>query len=82
MLREKGDYVRGALLNAPIIGLEYALALALVAGLPVVVPIFGPIVAAIPALAVALLESPGKAPVVLAFYLGLQQLEGNIVPPS
>ena len=87
-----GGYVRGALLNALIIGsltyvgllvigLDYPLVLALVAGVLEVVPIIGPIVAAVPALAIALLDSPTKALIVLGFYVALQQLEGNLVTP-
>ena len=58
-----------------------AAALGLLAGLLEFVPFFGPIVSAVPALAMALLDSPQKALYVLILYLIVQQLEGNVITP-
>jgi predicted PurR-regulated permease PerM len=58
-----------------------AAALGLMAGLLEFVPFFGPIVSAVPALGVALLDSPQKALYVLILYLVVQQLEGNVITP-
>lgn len=93
MGRSMGGYVRGAMLNALIIGglayagylvigLRYPLVLALIAGMLEVVPVLGPIIAAIPTVLIALLDSPTKGLIVLAFWIALQQLEGHIVTPN
>lgn len=96
VLREVGEtmggYVRGVLIEATLIGVivyigmsligvRYAAVLAVVAGLGEFVPYVGPIVAAIPAVALALLESPTQALVVIGFYLILQIVEGYILFP-
>ncbi len=87
-----GGFVRGTFIDAVIvaiiayigltvIGVQFAVLLAVVQGLGEIVPIVGPIVAAIPALLVALLDSPQQALVVLVFILILQQAESNILVP-
>lgn len=58
-----------------------AAALGVLAGLLEFVPFFGPIVSAVPALGIALLDSPQKALYVLILYLVMQQLEGNVITP-
>jgi predicted PurR-regulated permease PerM len=58
-----------------------AIALGVLAGLLEFIPFFGPVMSAIPALGVALLDSPQKALSVLILYVVLQQLEGNVITP-
>lgn len=58
-----------------------AAALGLLAGLLEFVPFFGPIASAVPAIGVALLDSPQKALYVVILYLIVQQLEGNVITP-
>lgn len=58
-----------------------AAALGVLAGLLEFVPFFGPIASAVPALGIALLDSPQKALYVLILYLIMQQLEGNVITP-
>ncbi len=66
-----------------VIGVDYALTLALFAGLMEAVPMIGAYLGAIPAVVVALLTgSPLKAAIVAVFFLIMQQLEGNIVVPQ
>jgi predicted PurR-regulated permease PerM len=60
---------------------EAAIALGLIAGLLEFIPFFGPILSAIPALGIALAESPSKAVAVAILYLIIQQLEGNLITP-
>jgi predicted PurR-regulated permease PerM len=58
-----------------------ALTLGIAAGLLEFVPFAGPIVAAIPAVLLALTASPTTAVLVLCLYLLVQQLEGNVITP-
>ena len=64
------------------IGIPSALALAFIAGVLEFIPFIGPILAAIPALLIALtLDDPYKVLWVLGAYLIVQQLENNILVP-
>lgn len=58
-----------------------AFALGLIAGLLEFVPIFGPILSAVPAIAIALIISPQDALWVLLLYVAVQQLESNLISP-
>jgi predicted PurR-regulated permease PerM len=64
-----------------LLGVRGALALGIIAGLMELVPFYGPVVASIPAIGVALLESPQKALYVAILYIVIQQFEGNILTP-
>jgi predicted PurR-regulated permease PerM len=64
------------------LGVPYALILALVAGLLEVIPYIGPFVAAIPALLIALLQSPALAVAVAGLYFLLHEIEANILVPK
>ena len=87
-----GGYVRATAINGVIIaamtytglfviGVPYTVSLAILAGFGEFLPVIGPIVAAVPAIAVALLDSPRQAIVVVIFYILLQQLEANLLVP-
>jgi predicted PurR-regulated permease PerM len=58
-----------------------ALALGFLAGLLEFIPFFGPIISAIPAIAMGFLDSPEKALWVTIAYVIIQQLEGHILIP-
>ncbi len=62
--------------------LKYWPIMALVAGVGSVVPIFGSILATIPAVALGLTQSPGTAVAVLAWSVGIHQLEANLLNPK
>ncbi|MGD8309045.1 MAG: AI-2E family transporter [Chromatiales bacterium] len=64
-----------------LIDMPLVLALALIAGLLSFVPFIGPIVSAIPAILIALVESPLMAAYVVAVYVVVQLLEGNLITP-
>jgi predicted PurR-regulated permease PerM len=64
-----------------IIGLDFAIFFAVLSALLVVVPYFGAIAGAIPPTLFALTDSPGKAVVVLAVYILVQQIESNVTIP-
>ncbi len=87
-----GRWVRGQLLlslivgiltfiGLTIIGIPYALPLALIAGILEVLPIVGPIIAAIPAILVGLTISPLMALAAAATFLIVQQLENHLIVP-
>ncbi|KKS71150.1 hypothetical protein A3A14_03295 [Candidatus Daviesbacteria bacterium RIFCSPLOWO2_01_FULL_43_38] len=65
-----------------IIGLDYALPLAIIAGLLEIIPIIGPIIAAAPAVLIAFTTSVPLAVIVGIMYAVIQQLESNIVVPQ
>jgi predicted PurR-regulated permease PerM len=64
-----------------IVGLDFAIFFAVLSSLLVVVPYFGAIAGAIPPVLFALTDSPGKALLVLAAYIVVQQLESNVTIP-
>ena len=76
-------FISGTLLyiGLSIIGLDYAILFAVVTALLVVVPYFGAFIGGIPPVLFALTDSPEKALAVLAVYVLVQQIEGNIVIP-
>jgi len=89
-----GAYVRGQLILAVIVGLisffgllllgmDYVLVLALIAGIGELIPLAGPIIGAVPAVGIAFAtQSPQKALLVLALYIGIQQAENNLLVPK
>ncbi len=88
-----GSWMRGEIVLMLIIGIatyigltllrvEFALPLAVIAGLLEIVPNFGPTIAAIPAVIIAFVQAPILAVGVIALYLLIQQLENNIIVPK
>lgn len=64
------------------IGLPYAIPLAILAGLLEIIPTLGPILAAVPAVIVALSISPLMALIVVIAYIIIQMLENNLLVPK
>ncbi len=64
-----------------IAGVDYALPLALMAGLLEILPTIGPIIAAVPAIIVALSDDPTKALIVLVIYIVIQLFENHVLVP-
>jgi predicted PurR-regulated permease PerM len=58
-----------------------AIALGILAGIAEFVPVFGPLLAAIPAVGIAFVDSPTKALYVIIAYVVIQQIESNVVAP-
>lgn len=88
-----GAWIRGQLLlmvavavltyiGLSLLGIKYALVLALLAGLLEVVPYIGPIIAAIPAVILAFFQSPFLALIVAIIYYAIQQLENYVLAPQ
>lgn len=65
-----------------ILGIKFALVLAILAGFFELIPYIGPIISAIPAIFFAFLQSPTLALVVLVMYVFLQKLEGYVLVPK
>ncbi len=87
-----GQWLRGQLVLALAIGIlvyvalvalgiRYALSLALLAAILEIVPIIGPILAAVPAVFFAFLSSPFLALIVALTYVLVQQLESHLIVP-
>lgn len=64
-----------------LLGVKAAIALAVIAAILTFVPNFGPVIAAVPAMLVALLNSPMTAVWVAVLYLGVQLLESYLITP-
>jgi Predicted permease len=64
-----------------LLGIPMALALGILAGLLDFVSYIGPIAAAVPAVLVALVQSPADALYVIVLYVIVQQVEGYVVAP-
>lgn len=91
--RVVGSFIRGQLIVSAIIGLmasiglsllgvKYALFLGMLTGIADIIPYFGPVVSAVPALALALIQSPTTAIWVLILLVLVQQLEGSVLSPK
>jgi predicted PurR-regulated permease PerM len=65
-----------------IVGLKYWPVMALIAGVFSLVPIFGSVVASIPAVVVGLTQGIGTAAFVLAWIVGIHQVEANLLNPK
>lgn len=65
-----------------VIGIKYALVLGLISGIMEIIPVIGPIVAAIPGVIVGASQSWVYALIALAFYIATQQLENHFLLPT
>lgn len=88
-----GAYVRGQAILMVIVGLAsyigllllgvpYAPALALIAGITEAMPIVGPLIGAVPAVIVGFTVSPVTGLLVVALYVVIQGLENNVLVPK
>lgn len=64
-----------------LLGIPLALAQAALAGALTFIPNIGPALSVVPPMAIALLDAPWKALAVLALYIGIQQIETNLLTP-
>jgi predicted PurR-regulated permease PerM len=64
-----------------LIGVPYFYVLALIAGIGELIPIVGPILSSVPAIAVAFTVSPAMAAGLAMFYFAQQQLENHVLVP-
>ena len=91
--RRLGRWVRGQLFSMTLIGIltyigllvlniEFALPLAILAALLEIIPNFGPILSAIPAIVIALATNPAVALGVTALYVVIQQVGAQLITPN
>jgi predicted PurR-regulated permease PerM len=71
-----------AALGLFLLGVPFFWVLALIAGIGEMIPIVGPILSAVPAIAVALSVRPTLALGVILFFFGQQQLENHLLVPK
>ncbi|MDP9253021.1 MAG: AI-2E family transporter [Chloroflexota bacterium] len=90
--RSFGGFIRGSLILGVIyaiatlvilvpLGVPYAGVLALVSGLTMIIPFFGPIIAMIPVIAVTFVGAPDRVLIVFILVLLVQQVLLNVVGP-
>lgn len=87
------NFIRGQLIVAALVGIlstmallilkiEFALLIGAIAGIANVIPYFGPIIGAVPGVAIALLDEPIKAIWVIVAFFTIQQIESAILQPK
>ena len=83
----KGQILLGLLvgifvfLGLTILGVKYALLLAILSAVFEIIPVFGPVMAAIPAVAVSAIQSPVLGLSTLGLYIIVQQFENHLIYP-
>nr|WP_243119920.1 AI-2E family transporter [Pelotomaculum propionicicum] len=88
-----GSFVKGYFLVAAVVGgltvvamvllgVDFPLMLGIVSGLAELIPYFGPVIGAVPAVGLAVLKSKWLALKVAAVFLIIHQLEGNFISPK
>ena len=68
-------------LGLSLLGIKYALLLALLAGVFEIIPYFGPILSAAPAILLGFMEDPITGLLVLGFFIIMQQFENHLLYP-
>lgn len=68
-------------LGLTILGIEYALILAIMAAAFELIPVFGPILSAVPAVVIGFSHSASLGLLVLGFYIVMQQFENHLLYP-
>lgn len=87
-------FIKGKLIDSLIIGLltfvlfeafdvsEYNILNATIIGITNIIPVFGPIIGAVPVIFVVLISNPSKFLLTLILILIIQQIDGNIIGPK
>ncbi len=65
-----------------LLGVKYAIIVGIFAGLADIIPYFGPLISAVPAVALALTVSPWTALWVVILLIAIQQFEGSVLSPK
>jgi len=91
--RSVGGFISGKIVDSIIIGIlcficmaimrfDYALLISVIVGITNVIPIFGPIIGAIPGALLLLISSPKQFIPFLILILTIQQLDGKVIGPA
>lgn len=64
-----------------ILGIDFALVIGALAGITNIIPYFGPVIGALPAIIIAILRYPEKIPWIIISMLIIHQLESGIISP-
>ncbi|PYG87323.1 putative PurR-regulated permease PerM [Ruminiclostridium sufflavum DSM 19573] len=86
-------FIQGQLLTACIVGIletvglyfvhvKYPFILGVIGGIANIIPYFGPFLGAVPAVAIALLDSPGKAFFTILVFIIVQQIDNAFISPK
>ncbi len=65
-----------------LLGVQYALILAVIAAIFEIIPIVGPVISAVPAILIAVLQDPFLGLLTLILYVFIQQMESHLVVPN
>lgn len=87
-----GEWIRGQLLvsivaalitfiGLAVAGVEYSLLISLIAGICMIVPVFGRVIAALIALPIVMNQSPTLGLFLIIYYFAISQVENNILVP-
>ncbi|MBI2637337.1 MAG: AI-2E family transporter [Candidatus Sungbacteria bacterium] len=68
-------------ISLTLLGVQYALLLAMLAMIFEIIPIIGPILAAVPAVLIALIQKPILGLVIVLVYFFIQQIESHLIVP-
>ena len=68
-------------LGLTILNIKYAISLAILAAIFEIIPVFGPIMAAIPAVVIAFIQAPLSGLMVLGLFIIVQQFENHLIYP-
>jgi predicted PurR-regulated permease PerM len=93
MAQVAGGYIRGVVINIllvstittlglTLIGVPFALVLGVLAGLFEALPVVGSLIAGVPIILVALVQSPATAVITIIFVITLQVVQGNVIAPN
>jgi predicted PurR-regulated permease PerM len=87
-----GEWIRGQLIvslvaavityiGLALAGVEYSLLISLIAGICMIVPVFGRVIAAVISIPIVLNQSPALALFLIIYYFAISQFENNIIVP-
>lgn len=65
-----------------ILQVKYALSLALLAAILEIIPIFGPVIAAFPAVVIGFLQAPTLGLIIIGVFFLIQQIENHLIYPA
>lgn len=88
-----GRYIYGRIIDSLIMGMlcfigmailrfDYALLISVIVGITNIIPMFGPVIGAVPSILILLIVNPLEAVWFTIFIIVLQQIDGNLIGPK